>query len=33
MPVVSFGEEDAAGEVYFMTTQGIINRFVSKRGN
>jgi glucose/arabinose dehydrogenase len=32
MPVFSFGE-DAAGEVYFMTTQGIINRFVSKRGN
>jgi hypothetical protein len=30
MPVFSFGE-DAAGEVYFMTTQGVINRFVLKR--
>ena len=30
MPVFSFGE-DSAGEVHFMTTQGIINRFVLKR--
>lgn len=30
MPVFSFGE-DESGEVYFTTTQGIINRFVSAR--
>jgi glucose/arabinose dehydrogenase len=30
MPVFSFGE-DAAGEVYFMTNQGIINHFVEKK--
>ena len=29
MPVFSFGE-DAAGEVHFMTAQGIINHFVEK---
>ena len=32
MPVFSFGE-DAAGEVYFMTTQGIINRFVARHAD